>query len=423
MQIKDLYQTRQRNIEQLKAIAENPANNGELSQEQEAKFLELRKSNDSLDARIERQQYLDGLDKRSAGITLTGDKRSDDFSNFSVMKAIMSCIPNSGVDAGFEKEVSQELSRRSGRSTAGFFVPHAVFQKRVLSSASGAAGSYLIPTEHGALIDILRAKLISQKLGATVLSDLQGDLSLPRIDASASAQWVADGNAITASNQTLGQVNLAPKHVGSIVEYSRNMLLQSSPSVEEIIRNDLAQLVAEGIDRVVLDGNGTNEPLGIISNSAVPTVAMGTDGAVLTYAKILELLSTIEDANATATGWAMSPKVAAQLRATKRDTSATDSEVVLNPDAVALLGLPYIVTSLIGLRTKGASTNKCSSIIIGNWSDVLIGYWGGLEILSNPYESTAFSKGNVQVRVIQSCDVSLRHGASFAKIIDAKVIA
>ncbi len=423
MLMKDLYQTRAKNIEALRAIAENPENNGDLSESQEAKFLEIRKANESLDVRIERQRYLDDLDRRAAGSSITGDVKLDgEFSKFSIRNAILSSIPNSGIDAGLEKEVSQELSRRSGRKTAGFFVPHSVFQKRVMSGASGAAGDYLTPTDHGQLIDVLRAKLVTQRLGATVLSDLVGDLSIPRLDASSSAQWIADNQALTATDPTLGQLNLTPRHVGSLVEYSRKLLLQSSPSVEQMLRGDLAQLVAEGIDRVALTGGGTNEPTGIIAHGSVPTIEMHADGAALTYAKVLELLASIEDSNATANAWAMSPKVAAQLRTTKRDAAATDSEVALNPDATVFLGLPYVVTSLIGLRTKGSSTNKCSSLLVGNWSDLLISYWGQLEILANPFETTAFSKGNVQVRVLQSCDVALRHHESFARIIDAKVI-
>lgn len=424
MTLKDLYQTRTRNIEALKALANKPeGENGDLSEAQQKQFADLKAENERLETRIERQKYIDSLDRSAAGTTITGDAQLDrEFSKFSIRKAVLSSIPQSGVDAGFEKEVSQELARRAGKQTAGFFVPHSVFQKRVMSDNSGSAGGYLIGNELGEYIDILRAQLISQKLGASVLNDLVGDLDIPRLGASVTAEWIADNAALTATDPSLEQLAMTPKTVGALCEFSRKMLLQASPSIEALLRNDLSSIVAKGIDGAALTGTGTNQPMGIINHSTVPTVVIGTNGGVLTYAKVLELLASIEDSNAIATGWAMSPKVAAQLRSTRLFSSSTDSAVVLDPDANSLLGFPYVATSLIPLRTKGSATNKCSSLILGNWSDLLIGYWGVLEILANPFESTAFAKGNVQVRVLQSCDVVLRHPESFARIIDAQVI-
>jgi len=54
-----------------------------------------------------------------------------------------------------------------------------------------------------------------------------------------------------------------------------------------------------------------------------------------------------------------------------------------------------------------------SPLIFGNWSDLLIGYWSAFEILVNPYEATAYQKGNVSVRGLLTCDVAVRHPASF----------
>lgn len=424
-QLKDLLQNRKSKIDELKAIAENPAAGGDLSEAQNDRFLELRKSVEAIDARIERQRYLDEIDRRSAGANVAGDNLAEQFSKFSIRKAILSCIPGSNVDAGLEREVSQELGRRSRKQTAGFFVPSIVFQKRIMSKGTGAAGGYLVGTDHSSeAIDILRPKLITQQLGATVLSDLVGDLEIPRLGTGATAEWVNDNSAFSGTDQVIEQVGIAPKHVGNIVEYSRSLFLEATPTIEEFLRNDLSLKIAEAIDKAALTGNGTNEPQGIINHSTIPTVEMGENGAALTYAKVLDLLASIEGYNASATAWVMSPAVAAQLRQTKRDAQATDSRnVVLEPEAISFLGYPYVVTGLIPLRTKGTSTNKCSSLILGNWADLLIGYWGALEVLVNPFESTAFSKGNIQIRLIQSCDIAIRQPNSFARIIDAKVLS
>src|SRR5207247_2837557 len=130
------------------------------------------------------------------------------------------------------------------RPFAGVCVPYSVFHKpverRVITSESNtaaSAGGELIGTAlmPGAYIDALRAALVIRGLGATVLTGLVSNVDIPKLNTSASAGWVAENAAISPSDEDFESVQLRPKHVGAITEFSRNMLLQSTPDIETLI--------------------------------------------------------------------------------------------------------------------------------------------------------------------------------------------
>jgi len=445
VRLKDLLEHRARIVKDMRALTEAPAGDGgDLSTEQSTKFDALKGELTGLETRIERQQLLDEAERRMAGEPLagTGDDRLDDaMQEFSLRRAICAGIPDLAtvVDSSRERELSTELARRTGMSAKGFLVPVSVFRKRLekrVLTAGGAAGE-LVGTDHrGDLyIDLLRSALVTRRLGATVLNDLRGNVEIPRLDASAGFAWVAENAAITPSDPDVGEATLTPKHAGAITEYSRNLLLQSSPDIEQLLRADFAATLARGVDKAALRGGGSNEPVGIMASaSAVKKVSMSGG---ITWAGILEIIATVEGGNAlgTSPGWAVNPWVVKMGRQTVKattkvaqDTGSPGDEVLVDvndagagfvidmPNAIA--GYPAIASTL--LAGSPADTTPSPDIpavdgevVFGNWSDLVIGYWSVLDILVNPYAATPYSKGNVQIRGMLTTDVELRHAASF----------
>jgi hypothetical protein len=51
------------------------------------------------------------------------------------------------------------------------------------------------------------------------------------------------------------------------------------------------------------------------------------------------------------------------------------------------------------------------------WRDLIIGEWRGIDILVDPYSQS--STGTVRITAIQTCDILVRHAASFCAILDA----
>jgi HK97 family phage major capsid protein len=398
---------------------------GALPTDAEARFNVLKADLAGMDTRIDRQALLDDADRRTAGspvATAGTDARFDaEIRNFSLVRALAGAAGIQGVDAGREREISAEVARRSGRSFEGIAVPLAALERRVFTTAapSGGPGSNLIQTDVRTDLTIpqLLAATKVRQLGATVLSGLIGNVSIPRIKASPSVAWVAENAALTASDPQVDAVSLSPKTAGSLLEISRTMLLQTaSPGVEDLLRSTMAANLALALDAAAISGPGTgNAPTGILSQSGIGSVAMGTNGAALTYAAVADLQGAVADVNAETGSVAFLSNTKVRRAAAK----IVDSQARPLGLPVVFQNLPTAWTNLVpATLTKGSSSGDCSALIYGNWSDLLIGLWSELDVLVNPFESTAYSKGNVQVRAMMTCDIAVRHAASFAAILD-----
>lgn len=371
----------------------------------------------AIDAKLDRQRALDDAERREAGRPVHGDAKltSELRSRFSVIRAAAMGAGIGGHDFGFEREVQPELAKRAGRAADGILIPLEVFEQRILTTAlpAGGPGGNLVATElHGEMyFDRLRSALKTQALGATVLNNLVGNVDIPGLKASATSGWVAENAALTPSDHQFRKVSLAPKHVGALTELSRNMLQQTSVDIENLVRADLASVLAEAIDRAAINGTGTGaEPRGILNTSGIGSVAMGTNGAAMTIDTAADLIGAVAtlDAPATSRGFLTTEK--ARVAAMKLKDSQNRPYGVGEVFKGERVEFSTVVPSNL---TKGTGTNL-SAAIYGNWADLLIAYWSAFDLLVNPYESTAYSKGNVQVRAMLTADVGVRYAESFA---------
>ena len=415
MRLKDLQARKGKIVREMRSLADNPAENGDLSADQETRFNELKTELEGIEKRIDRQTYLDELERRE-GATESHPEFDREVREFSLVRAIAGAA-GMQVDDGREKEISAELSKRSGIKPQGILCPTDVFQMEqrqwtgISSTEPGAgAGSNIIPTDYrpGQFIDILRAKLVVKQLGARVLSGLSGNVDIPRLQASATAGWVAENAALSASDMQLAKLQMTPKHAGALVEFSRNMLMQSSPDIEQLIRMDFAGLLARALDKVAIEGGGDNEPDGILETTGINTVDVSGGW---TWEKVLQFIEEVESDDSTGTAWALTPGVVKTLRSTPKEKATYfdtgDAEAV---SADYLMEGP---NSLAGYPARSSTLVPANKAIFGNFADLLVGYWSAFDVLVNPYESDAYAKGNVMVRGMMTCDVGVRHPESF----------
>lgn len=414
MTIAALRKERAERLDELKAIAEAPdGQGGDISEAQEKRFEAVKAELAGLDKRIARQEFIDAADRQAAGEPVTGQDMAfeTECRNFSILRAIGAAI-GLNVDNGREREISAELQRRSGVTPEGVLVPLQVFEKRVVTTAApaGGPGSNLVATEHrpGEYIDRLRAALVTARLGARTLSGLMGNLNIPGLQKSATSAWVAENNALSAADAEFRQVQMTPKHCGALMELSRNMLMQTSPDVEDLIRSDMALVLAEAIDQVALVGGGANEPEGIIKTLDGTTPESGaTAFATSMIATAATLIAGLDTANAMpsrafVTTSGIKGALIAKVDADGKPFTLADH----------FHGEPTAVSNLLP-TDLGTGSNEHATVY-GDFSDLMIGYWSQVDILPNPYESAAYAKGNVQLRAMMTADVALRHAASFA---------
>lgn len=354
---------------------------------------------------------------------------------FSFVKAILAQMdPNyARREAGFEMEASRALAQKLGREPQGIYVPGEVLRyqsrnQRDLVAGTPAYGGNLVATEHHAdsFITLLRNRSHVINLGATTIGDLVGNVAIPSQAGAASAFWVAEGGAPTESSQTFGQVPLTPKTVGAFTDFTRRMLLQATPDIESIVRADLAGIIGVEMDRVAIAGSGvSNEPLGILSASGIGSVAIGTNGGAITWTHVLQLEEAIANANADegALAYMTNNKARRALKGTTKVSGDAGAGFIWSDEARDAAGYG----TLNGYRsaasnnvpsnlTKGTGTNL-SAMIFGNWADVLIGQWGGLDILVD--KITNGTSGGTRVIALLDMDIAIRRAASFAAIKDA----
>jgi len=339
---------------------------------------------------------------------------------FSVRSAILAVASQNWNQAGFEAECSAEIAKRLGKvpETNKFYVPYeiqqrnvansleqlvAILAKRDLTVATAGAGGYLVETQNMGFIDLLRNSSVMYAMGATRLTGLQGNVTIPKQSAAGTAYWLStEATAITESQQTFVQVAMSPKNVGGYTEISRQLLLQSNPSAEGLVMGDLAQVVGLAIDLAGLSGTGSGgQPTGITATSGIGSVT----GTSITYAGgILEFLTDTFGGNALFdnSGFVTTAVVAALLMGRVKFTSTASPiwEGKLNNG------------SINGYRAMASNQVATGNLLFGDFSKTVIGEWGVLEIEVNPFAN--FPAGIVGVRAMASVDVAVRYPTAYS---------
>ncbi|ARR54562.1 major capsid protein [Rhizorhabdus wittichii DC-6] len=335
--------------------------------------------------------------------------------------------------AAFEFECSAAAAAVRQTESQGLMIPVDVLRTSLLSAderrdlvvGTATAGGNLVATNllGGSFIELLRNSMVLPQLGARLITDLNGNLAIPRQTGAATAYWVGENAASTESQQTVDQVALAPKTVGAFTDIGRQLMLQSSIDVEAMVRADLATVIALAIDLAGIHGSGSaNQPRGVINTSGIGSVALGANGDAITMNAMIDLETAVAVANAAlgSLGYATNAKVVGALKKLVATTGAflwtNNPNGGRSATPGEINGYPVARSNQISSAlTKGSGTNL-SATVFGNWADLIIGMWGGLDLLVDPY--TGGTAGTVRVSVLQSVDVAVRHPASFAAITD-----
>jgi len=345
----------------------------------------------------------------------------------SSMKSRIPSVP--GVDGGKEKFSFQKFFNAiaiKDWTDAGYEKSVCDATKKVMTVGAPTAGGYLVPPEAMTeLIPLLRAKSVCRELGATALDGLTGSpVTIPKQTGGATGYWVAENAAVTPSDLATGQLSLTPRTGGALCVMSNRLLRMSNPTIESVVRNDIAKTLANLQDLAALRGTGTDQPTGIANTANINTKVLGAAGAIPTIDDIEAMLLEIEVDNAEAEtmGIAVNPRIWSVFRRIK-DLDGKPLLVIdiASPFKGTIFGMAVRKTTQIPVNlSKGGSTNL-SEIYLGNWADLVIATWGGMEVMASQETSDAFAKNNTWIRILQDIDVGLRHPESFCLCADAKI--
>ena len=342
--------------------------------------------------------------------------------SYSLLRALNAASRGDWSGAGFEAEMSQEVSKRAGKQPQGFYVPSFAWGKRELTVGTNASGGFFAPSQQLAneWVEALRARMVLPGLGMRIMSGLGTKIQIPKLSAGAAAAFVAESGSVADQTQTTAQITMQARTLGARTDVSRVLLLESDPSIEGIVRDDLVAAVANEIEDVAIEGGGSNEPQGIIGTTDVGAVTLGssTNGAAPTWAMITNLVKEVEADNASINagtlGFLTNPKAKSKMANTPKQASGVEGNFILNDPWTNLYGYPLaITTNCPSDLTKGSASGVLSAVIMGDFSQLLLGMWGaGPDIIVDPYTNSA--SGTVRIVVLNEVDVAVRHGESFA---------
>ena len=405
------------------------------------KLPELAKQAEDSGMSIEetRAKALDAISKKPVETVSPVELDQKQQERYSLVSGIRAALTGDWSEAGYVRELSQEVERSGLKRSAerSFFVPFTALTKRATYVTSGATtGGNLVATDlyDQDFIEALRNQSKMMSLGVKALPGLVGDVAIPRRSGVSSTYYLSsETTAITQSESTFDQVTMTPKNLAALSKYSRQTLLTATPGIEDLIRTDLTDGLNTAVDLGILNGAGSSgAPTGIMQTSGIGSVAIGTNGGAVTIEALVDLEEQILIDNGNVSdnmAYVTNAKVLAELKKLRAGGSASgDGSFLWNTDPASIgrggtpgsvNGYPLAVTNQVPSNlTKGSSSSVCSAILMGDFSQCSVGFWGsGLEITVGE-ESDDFAKALTSIRGIITYDVAVRHAESFAACLD-----
>lgn len=280
----------------------------------------------------------------------------------------------------------------------------------------GTEGGDIMQTDLTELIPALRINPKVVQAGATVFTNLNGDLQFPRNNGVSTVTWGAEQAALSQSDPTYDNVKLAPTNVGAFSDVSKQALLQSNfPLLPQII-SQMERSIEIEFDRAAIEGSGSgSEPTGILNTSGIGDAPGGTDGLAMTWANVVLNESNITSANADfgRLAYMTNGKVVGDMKVTPKGSAGELPVPILPAEVGSMLnGQNLFVSNNVPFDlTKGSGTDL-SGLIYGNWEELLMGTWGGVDLLLDPY--TQGTTKTMRILMNMFADIKLKHVASFS---------
>lgn len=339
---------------------------------------------------------------------------------YSLGRALVAAVTGDWSKAGLERECSQALEKMWGRSPEGFFMPYDIFRRDFNVGTTTEAGNLVATDMRGDLyVDALRNAMVLAGLGLRILPGLTSNIDLPRKASVTSVARLTEIGSASETQPLTAKVTLSPKRVGGYVEVSKQALIQSSMSLESMIRDDLLMSAAVELEDQILNGNGTSPNiLGIRNYTTIGSTTAGANGAAPTWANFVDLESACANSNAEPdrlAGYVSNTKTRGKLKQTQMGTNLP---FIWQNGSTPVNGYRFAVTNNVPSNlTKGTSITVCSAAIFSSdWSMGVAGLFGAPDVVVDPYSKA--DTGQVKITLNQFSDFGIRQPAAFAKIVD-----
>ena len=326
--------------------------------------------------------------------------------NFSIVKSIRSIVDNRPLD-----EVNQNVlnagrkeMRDAGISFGGQIQLPLEYREEPGPSPSPSVtvnqagvenyGKELIQTDKFSLMEPLTNKLVFTELGATYLN-VTNNVSVPKMSA-LNAGWVGEIEDAANTTATFETVDYTPKRISAYIDISKTLLYQDGTGVENMIRNQIVEALAQVLESTVLgkDAETNKKPAGIFNAAGAKE---------LTFAGLVSMEKALEEANVNGEfKYLVNPAIKATLRQTAVGGTKSDFRMLLDSDN-EINGIPVVCT------------NNAKGIAIADWSNLWITTFGGVDIVVDTVSQAV--KNCIRIVVSMNVDAKfVRDEAVVAKV-------
>ncbi|HDD8968739.1 TPA: phage major capsid protein [Escherichia coli] len=206
------------------------------------------------------------------------------------------------------------------------------------------------------------------RLGVTVLSGLNSPIAVPKMTASSvdAFGFVDENGSAPESKATFENVKMAPKTFAGGNPISRQSL-KTVPNIATLITDHINKAVRIKLEQLILsDQDNTRGPKGLVKQ--LVDGGRVTKKAAFSYKDFLKEIAALTDAGVPAQSikFAMSGATAAELESTLKDNGVSG----------------YIIENgkLAGYDVVTSGVIPADHIVLGDFSGIMIGEWGGLEL-------------------------------------------
>ena len=266
----------------------------------------------------------------------------------------------------------------------------------------------------------LRPKLALAQLGVVTMGGLQGNVDLIK-GTSTAAAWEDEIEENAETSITTSKASFSPKRLGAYGKISKQLLYQSEFNFQQIFVNDMLAAIAQAVESAAISGaTSAKNPVGILSTTGIGSVVGGASGLAMAWDHLVKLEKEVAVDNALvgSLGYLTNAKVRAALKATKID--AGSGLFVWPAGANELNGYKVAISNLVPSNlTKvngGTTITDLSAAIFGDWSQMYLGQWAGMDLVVDPY--TLATTGQVKYVVNSWWDVFVKRPEAFAAMVD-----
>lgn len=335
---------------------------------------------------LEKQEVIDSIK--------VGEERKD----FSLMKSIRQLAENKGIEQNEILTRGANEFRKAGLGYNGQLILPSEFRSDILAGTS-TQGQEIVAENKLNLMGALRANSVLGSAGSQMLGGLSGDISIP-VYSGSSVAWKGETTAAADGAGAFTEVTLSPKRLTAYVDVSKLFLLQDSVGAESLLYNDLMSAVVAKLENTFLGtvSGSTTQPAGIFYDKEY--AVSGTTS----WSNVVTLESAVDTANA------LTGNLAYIIHPTTnglfKTTAKASNQAIFIKDGNNVNGYKTLVTS--NMPTIGAG----KGVVFANWSDFVIGQWGGMDITVDPY--TVAKEGKVRLVINTYWDGKFRRDESYA---------